>query len=155
MLGIAALGFCYYYFLAHNDFEYSLLIAVSVIVIACPCALALATPIASVVGLNVGFKNHIIFTKASFLESLAKADCVVFDKTGTLTTGNMQVVAIKQYGNLSSYMLDLICQITANNAMTQYHDTRDFQRYVKMIREILTSYPILLMCLIHLLSQKS
>ena len=69
VLGIAALGFCYYYFLAHNDFEYSLLIAVSVIVIACPCALALATPIASVVGLNVGFKNHIIFTKASFLES--------------------------------------------------------------------------------------
>ena len=130
VLGIAALGFCYYYFLAHNDFEYSLLIAVSVIVIACPCALALATPIASVVGLNVGFKNHIIFTKASFLESLAKADCVVFDKTGTLTTGNMQVVAIKQYGNLSSYMLDLICQITANNAMTQYHDTRDSALYM-------------------------
>ena len=65
--------------------------------IACPCALALATPIASVVGLNVGFKNHIIYTKADFLESLAKADSIIFDKTGTLTQGNMSVVSMTQY----------------------------------------------------------
>ncbi|RDU66223.1 ATPase P [Helicobacter didelphidarum] len=96
VLSIAFLGFCYYYFFAQSDFEYALLIAVSVIVIACPCALALATPIASVVGLNVGFKNHIIYTKADFLESLAKADCVVFDKTGTLTEGKMRVIKVEK-----------------------------------------------------------
>lgn len=96
VLSIAALSFLYYYFIAHSTFEYSLLIAVSVIVIACPCALALATPIASVVGLNVGFKNHIIYTKADFLESLAKSDYVVFDKTGTLTEGNMCVIKMEK-----------------------------------------------------------
>ncbi|TLE11684.1 heavy metal translocating P-type ATPase [Helicobacter bilis] len=97
VLSIALLSFCYYYFFTQHGFEYALLIAVSVIVIACPCALALATPIASVVSLNVGFKNHIIYTKADFLESLAKADSIIFDKTGTLTQGNMSVVSMTQY----------------------------------------------------------
>lgn len=97
VLSIALLSFCYYYFFTQHGFEYALLIAVSAIVIACPCALALATPIASVVGLNVGFKNHIIYTKADFLESLAKADSIIFDKTGTLTQGNMSVVSMTQY----------------------------------------------------------
>lgn len=113
VLSIAALSFLYYYFISHSTFEHSLLIAVSVIVIACPCALALATPIASVVGLNVGFKNHIIYTKADFLESLAKADYVIFDKTGTLTQGNMSVAKmiknagfkdmITSFKNIESY----------------------------------------------------
>lgn len=104
VLSIAALSFLYYYFLAHGTFEYSLLIAVSVIVIACPCALALATPIASVVGLNVGFKNHIIYTKADFLESLARADFVVFDKTGTLTEGNMHVIKTQKHAGFKDIL---------------------------------------------------
>ncbi len=102
VLSIAFLSFCYYYFINSSGFEASLLIAVSVIVIACPCALALATPIASVVGLNVGFKNHIIYTKAKFLESLAKSSHVVFDKTGTLTKGDMKIVAIQKIHGFQS-----------------------------------------------------
>ncbi|RDU73728.1 heavy metal translocating P-type ATPase [Helicobacter aurati] len=102
VLSIAFLGFIYHFFIAKSAFEEALLIAVSVIVIACPCALALATPIASIVGLNVGFKNHSIFTQAKFLESLARADTVVFDKTGTLTQGNMKVQLVEQFSTLDS-----------------------------------------------------
>ncbi|RDU61522.1 heavy metal translocating P-type ATPase [Helicobacter sp. MIT 14-3879] len=106
VLSIALLGFLYYFFMAKSNFEEALLIAVSVIVIACPCALALATPLASVVGLNIGFKNHIIFTKADYLESLARADTIIFDKTGTLTQGNMQVKLIERFSALDSLSLD-------------------------------------------------
>lgn len=116
VLSIAILGFCYYYFMAGSGFEKALLIAVSVIVIACPCALALATPIASVVGLNMAFKNRIIFTKANFLESLAKANLVVFDKTGTLTQGKMQVVKILCFAtNLFHSSLDSLSDKESKN----------------------------------------
>ena len=107
VLSIAALGFLCHYFLLDSGFEMSLLICVSVIVIACPCALALATPIASVVGLNVGFKHKIIFTKTSFLESLAKSDYIVFDKTGTLTSGNMSVERTLSMGGSGIFSGDL------------------------------------------------
>ncbi|PAF44373.1 heavy metal translocating P-type ATPase [Helicobacter sp. 11S02629-2] len=91
VLTLAAISFCVYFFLLKDGFNHSLLIAVSVIIIACPCALALATPIAAVVGLNLGFKHKILFTEASFLETLAKVTHVVFDKTGTLTNGRPEV----------------------------------------------------------------
>ncbi|PAF51408.1 hypothetical protein BKH43_01845 [Helicobacter sp. 13S00401-1] len=92
VLTLAAISFCIYFFLMKDGFNHSLLIAVSVIIIACPCALALATPIAAVVGLNLGFKHKILFTEASFLETLAKVTHVVFDKTGTLTNGKPKVI---------------------------------------------------------------
>ncbi|STQ85813.1 heavy metal translocating P-type ATPase [Helicobacter muridarum] len=106
VLSIALLGFLYYLFVDESGFEQALLIAISVIVIACPCALALATPIASMVGLNVGFKNHCIFTKARFLESLGQSDMVVFDKTGTLTEGKMEVVLVDKFNSLDSMATD-------------------------------------------------
>ncbi|MDD7567646.1 MAG: heavy metal translocating P-type ATPase [Helicobacter sp.] len=81
-----------WYFLGGIGFEQSLIIAISVIIIACPCALALATPLASIVGISQAYKKHIIFKQASFLEILAKAEVMVFDKTGTLTQGKPQVI---------------------------------------------------------------
>lgn len=135
VLSIALLSFCYYYFIANRDFEYSLLIAVSVIVIACPCALAIATPIASVVGLNVGFKNHIIYTKATFLESLAKSDYVVFDKTGTLTEGNMRVVKMEKNAGFK----EIIDFLTFNaNSSTQPNNINslDSINHLDVVRDL-------------------
>ena len=72
-------------------FEKSLIVAISVIVIACPCALALATPIASLIGISWGAKRGLLFKEAKFIETFAKADTVIFDKTGTLTKGNLTI----------------------------------------------------------------
>jgi len=75
-----------------SHFEKSFIVAISVIVIACPCALALATPIASLIGISELAKKGLLFKEAKFIESLAKVDTVVFDKTGTLTKGELTVV---------------------------------------------------------------
>ena len=75
-----------------GSFEKAMIVAVSVIIIACPCALALATPIATIIGITEAYKRKLLFKEARFLESFAKSDCIVFDKTGTLTFGKPKVV---------------------------------------------------------------
>ncbi len=75
------------------SFEKALIITISVIVIACPCALALATPIASLVGISWLGREGILFKEAKFIETFAKATTVIFDKTGTLTYGKPGVVS--------------------------------------------------------------
>ena len=95
-----------------NHFEKSFIVAISVIVIACPCALALATPIASLIGISELAKKGLLFKEAKFIESLAKVNAVVFDKTGTLTKGELSVVKAsilnddKQKLNLLYSLLD-------------------------------------------------
>lgn len=91
ILSIALLCFLGWYFIGNVGVEKSLMVAISVVIIACPCALALATPIASVVGIGESYRHNVLFKQAKFLESLAKANIVVFDKTGTLTIGKPKV----------------------------------------------------------------
>ncbi|PAV00979.1 copper-translocating P-type ATPase [Helicobacter sp. TUL] len=93
ILAIALLCFMGWYVLSDKGAEGAMIIAISVIIIACPCALALATPIATIIGISQGYKKHILFRQANFLETLAKIDTIVFDKTGTLTMGKPQVCA--------------------------------------------------------------
>ena len=80
-----------FYFEGTNQFERSFITAVSVVVIACPCALALATPMASLVGISELAKKSLLFKEAKFIETIANATTVVFDKTGTLTKGELEV----------------------------------------------------------------
>ena len=74
-----------------DNFEKSFIVAISVIVIACPCALALATPIASLIGISELAKKGLLFKEAKFIETMAKADTLVLDKTGTITKGQLKV----------------------------------------------------------------
>lgn len=80
----------------HTDFEKAMIIAVSVVIIACPCALALATPIATIIGITEAYKRKLLFKEARFLESFAKSDTIIFDKTGTLTHGKPKVICESQ-----------------------------------------------------------
>jgi len=79
------------WYLYVGGFENSLIVAISVIIIACPCALALATPIASLIGISWLSQEGLLFKEAKFLETFSKIDAIVFDKTGTLTTGELTV----------------------------------------------------------------
>ncbi|PUE64172.1 heavy metal translocating P-type ATPase [Arcobacter caeni] len=101
ILSVALMTFLVWYFFGIDlgfdytgttQFERSFIVAVSVIVIACPCALALATPMASLVGISELAKKGLLFKEAKFIESMAVASSVVFDKTGTLTKGELTVV---------------------------------------------------------------
>lgn len=89
VLFIALCGFLFWW--DYAGVQEALIIAISVIVISCPCALALATPMASVVGISRGFRQGVLFKRAKFLETLAKCEVVLFDKTGTLTEGKLEV----------------------------------------------------------------
>jgi len=75
-----------------NSFETSFMVAVSVIIIACPCALALATPVATLVGLSISASRGILFKEAAGLETMATIDTLVLDKTGTITIGKPEVI---------------------------------------------------------------
>ena len=71
---------------------YALYTTISVLIIACPCALALASPIALLVGVNKGMHQHILIKDMFALEQMHKINTVVFDKTGTITEGRPAIV---------------------------------------------------------------
>jgi Cu+-exporting ATPase len=109
ILGLSLLTFLGWYF-ANGDFQTAFIISVSVLIIACPCALALATPIATLVGLKLGSNRGILFKEASFLETMAKADYLALDKTGTITEGKPEVVNFKQFGEFKKELLFSLLQ---------------------------------------------
>jgi len=96
ILVLAFVTFAVWWFWPHT-FDTAFMVGISVIVIACPCALALATPVATLVGLGQGAKRGILFKEAAQLETLAKTDTLVLDKTGTITEGRPQVIEVQWY----------------------------------------------------------
>lgn len=91
ILLLSFVTFAVWWFWPHS-FEVSFMVGISVIIIACPCALALATPVATLVGLSLGAKRGILFKEAAQLETMAKVDTLVLDKTGTITVGKPEVI---------------------------------------------------------------
>jgi Cu+-exporting ATPase len=94
------------WYLYNGNFENALIISISVIVIACPCALALATPIASLIGISWAAEKGLLFKEAKFIESFSKADTIVLDKTGTITEGKLTVQKVT--GEISEEHLKIL-----------------------------------------------
>jgi len=103
LLAVATFAGWYFY---NGDFENALIIAISVIVIACPCALALATPIASLIGISWAAEKGLLFKEAKFIETFSKADTIILDKTGTITEGKLTVKRV--IGEISKEQLPLL-----------------------------------------------
>jgi Cu+-exporting ATPase len=119
ILSIAILTFISWY-IYNGLFENALINAISVIIIACPCALALATPIASLMGISWLAKKKILFKESKYLETLSKVTTVVFDKTGTLTKGKLNVLNMSET-NLNSDILNMIYSVvdSSNHPISQ------------------------------------
>ena len=92
-----------------NGFDRSFMVGISVIVIACPCALALATPVATLIGLSLGGRRGILFKEAAQLETMAKAQLLILDKTGTITEGKPKVINSKEYQDVDKSLLLALC----------------------------------------------
>jgi len=127
ILSLALCTFLSWIFIGDISFEKALVISVSVIIIACPCALALATPIASVIGLYAAAKRGAIFKSSSFLETIAKATTLVVDKTGTLTEGKPKVVSTQEFGEYDKSALSALVAVSrhpVSEAILAYIDTK-------------------------------
>jgi len=130
VIGIAIIAFSVWFFLVGKSFEFSLIIAVSVLVIACPCALGLATPTAIMVGTGKGAEKGILIKGGDALETAYKLYAVVFDKTGTLTEGKPKVTNIVAVNGIEE---DEILKLTAS--IEQYSEHPLAQAIVQKSKE--------------------
>ena len=91
---IGLLTFILWYWWIGQSLLFAMTLTITVFVIACPDALVLATPMAVMVGTDLGAANGILFKNAAALEDATKLDVIIFDKTGTLTVGQPEVVDV-------------------------------------------------------------
>ena len=118
-----------------NSFETSFMVAVSVIIIACPCALALATPVATLVGLSISASRGILFKEAAGLETMANIDTLVLDKTGTITIGKPEVIKehiYKEFDKNILYSLVKFSKHPISKGVSEYIKEQD-----KDVKEVL------------------
>ena len=129
ILGLSLVTFIVWWLWPHS-FDVAFMVGISVIVIACPCALALATPVATLVGLSLGAKRGILFKEAAQLETMAKVDTIVLDKTGTITVGKPEVInetIYKDFDKVTLYSLVKRSNHPVAKGIAQYlkHDAMD------------------------------
>jgi len=138
ILALSFITFVVWYFWPHS-FEVSFMVGISVIIIACPCALALATPVATLVGLGLGAKRGILFKEAAQLETLAKIDTLVVDKTGTLTEATLHVSSceIEGYDELL-YSLTCNSHHPVSKAISTYLSQENSLLTCKILDEVET-----------------
>ena len=74
---------------------------ITLLVISCPVAVVLATPTAIVAAVAAAARLGIFIKNISHLELAAKIGAFVFDKTGTLTDGQLSVVKLNPFGDVS------------------------------------------------------
>jgi Cu+-exporting ATPase len=120
--------FASWYFITDSSFEAALLTAISVVIIACPCALALATPIATLVGIGEAMKRGVLFKATQYIETLAKADVLLLDKTGTITKGKPEVIR----AHLNEADRQLIHALVANS---KHPVAKGVEGYLKKLDE--------------------
>lgn len=66
--------------------------AITLLIVASPCALVIATPTATLCGLNRAARAGLLVKGGEALERLSSVNTIALDKTGTLTTGRIEVV---------------------------------------------------------------
>jgi len=71
--------------------------AITLLIVASPCALVIATPTATLCGLNRAARAGLLVKGGDALERLAGVRAMALDKTGTLTSGQIEVTQISVF----------------------------------------------------------
>jgi len=111
---LALITFLYWNLLAHQSWQPSLLIAMTVLIITCPCALGLAVPAVQVLTSGRLFRHGMLLKSADAVERMAKVDTIIFDKTGTLTENEPALANPQQIGGRNM-------QLAASLASQSHH----------------------------------
>src|SRR5215510_13507339 len=101
-IAIGLLTFAVWFWWIGQPLLFAMTLMITIFIIACPDALVLATPMAVMVGTDLGAVNGILFKNAAALEDATKLDVIVFDKTGTLTVGQPDVVDVVVANHLTT-----------------------------------------------------
>ncbi|MCS7095387.1 MAG: heavy metal translocating P-type ATPase [Thaumarchaeota archaeon] len=112
----------YWWALAGMPFNFSMLVAVSVLIIACPCALGIATPAAIMISAGRAARKGMLIRSGEALEVLRRVTAVVFDKTGTLTHGRpkvFKVVTIDGFREEEALMYAASAELASNHPIAQ------------------------------------
>jgi len=79
----------------------SIFMSIIILVSASPCALALATPVAVLVGISRAASEGVLIKGGAALENLGLVKMIAFDKTGTLTEGKPAVIDVVSFNGYS------------------------------------------------------
>lgn len=75
--------------------------AITLLIVASPCALVIATPTATLCGLNRAARAGLLIKGGDALERLSSVRAIALDKTGTLTSGQIEVTKTRVFGGRS------------------------------------------------------
>ncbi|MBL0926621.1 MAG: cation-translocating P-type ATPase [Phycisphaerales bacterium] len=89
----AAGALLWFRFGAGKDWSQAVYQSITLLIVASPCALVIATPTATLCGLNRAARAGLLVKGGDSLERLAGVSAVALDKTGTLTTGRIEVTS--------------------------------------------------------------
>lgn len=89
---LALVTFLIWWGVIGQEWQQSLMIAITVLIITCPCALGLAVPVVQVLATNKLMQQGVLVKSGDALERLAAIDSILLDKTGTLTAGKASLL---------------------------------------------------------------
>src|SRR5262249_256481 len=93
-IAIGLLTFGVWFWWVGQPLLFAMTLMITIFIIACPDALVLATPMAVMVGTDLGAANGILFKNAAAFEDAPKVNVIGFDKSGTVTVGQPEVVDV-------------------------------------------------------------
>lgn len=105
--------------------------AITLLIVASPCALVIATPTATLCGLNRAARAGLLVKGGEALERLARVRTIVVDKTGTLTTGQIEVTSVRPIPDASASIAALLPAVLAMEERSTHPIAAAITRYAR------------------------